>query len=158
MVILEAVEANENSAIKYLDFSVSCYPLASLPRLTTIHGFNFSDCMIIFLFTNFQNMLVKTEFATIEERLKEQRKLRIKHEGILPEMHPKNGTYARLSAFRRDPIETFKKYAEFSGVNLHDVFNGGHRLRLDANEFKDLIRVKNNVQLILVVHITTYIT
>lgn len=55
-------------------------------------------------------------------------------------MHPKNGTYARLSAFRRDPIETFKKYAEFSGVNLHDVFNGGHRLRLDANEFKDLIR------------------
>lgn len=91
--------------------------------------------------TNFQNMLVKTEFATIEERLKEQRKLRIKHEGILPEMHPKNGTYARLSAFRRDPIETFKKYAEFSGVNLHDVFNGGHRLRLDANEFKDLIRV-----------------
>lgn len=142
MVILEAVEANENSAIKYLDFSVSCYPLALLPRLTTIHGFSFSDCMIIFLFTNFQNMLVKTEFATIEERLKEQRKLRIKHEGILPEMHPKNGTYARLSAFRRDPIETFKKYAEFSGVNLHDVFNGGHRLRLDANEFKDLIRVK----------------
>lgn len=107
-------------------------------------------------------MLVKTEFATIEERLKEQRKLRIKHEGILPEMHPKNGTYARLSAFRRDPIETFKKYAEFSGVNLHDVFNGGHRLRLDANEFKDLIKVKKSSTIEIVgsymYHMTTYIT
>jgi hypothetical protein len=85
-------------------------------------------------------MLVKAEFATIEDKLREQRNLKIKHEGILPEIHPKNGTYARLSAFRRDPIETFKKYAEYAGVNLHDVFNGGHRLRLDANEFKDLIK------------------
>lgn len=89
-------------------------------------------------------MLVKAEFAAIEEKLREQRNLKIKHEGILPEMHPKNGTYARLSAFRRDPIETFRKYAEFSGVNLFDVFNGGHRLQIDANEFRDLIRVIMN--------------
>lgn len=57
MVILEAVEANENSAIKYLDFSVSCYPLALLPRLTTIHGFSFSDCIIIFCLLTFRTCL-----------------------------------------------------------------------------------------------------
>ncbi|XP_061191625.1 leucine-rich repeat-containing protein 74B-like [Saccostrea echinata] len=127
----------ENDALQYL--KVGNNPFEGEGAMLILEAVDSNENSAI-KYLDFSNMLVKAEFATIEDRLREQRNLKIKHEGILPEMHPKNGTYARLSAFRRDPIETFKKYAEFSGVNLHDVFNGGHRLRLDAAEFKDLIK------------------
>ena len=89
----------------------------------------------------FQNMLVKNDFAAIERRLFDTRDIKVAHEGVLPEIHPKNGNYARLSAFRRDPVETFKKYAEFSGVNLESVFNVKRKVKIDSEEFKTLIKV-----------------
>lgn len=106
-VIIEAIDLNECSAIKHLDFS---------------------------------NIMVKIEFDKIQQRLKKERDMVIVNEGVLPEIHPKNGTYARLSAFRRDPIETFKKYAEFSGVKLTDIFNSGDHVRINASEFKTLVK------------------
>jgi len=85
--------------------------------------------------------MVKIEFAEVENRLKESRELTVVNEGVLPEMHPKNGNYARLSAFRRDPIETFKKYAEFSGVKLEDVFNTKKKIQINVADFKALVKV-----------------
>lgn len=66
-------------------------------------------------------------------------------------MYLKNGIYVWFSVFRRDLIEIFKKYVEFLGVNFYDVFNGGYCFWFDVNEFKDFIRVKK--LLILLVYI-----
>ncbi|XP_033736021.1 leucine-rich repeat-containing protein 74B-like [Pecten maximus] len=132
-----AAGVRENDTLKTL--KIGNNPFESNGAMAILQAIDQNENSAI-TFLDFSNMMVKIEFAEIETRLAESRGLRVVNEGVLPEMHPKNGNYARLSAFRRDPIETFKKYAEFSGVVLEEVFNCKHKVKIDASEFKTLIK------------------
>lgn len=77
----------------------------------------------------------------MQDKLLLKRKMKIINEGVLPDTQTDPHTFAKMVAYRRDPIEAFKRHAFDCGVNLSDVFNADNDLKLTAVEFKDLIKV-----------------
>jgi hypothetical protein len=85
--------------------------------------------------------MVKLEFKKMQDKLFLERKMKIINEGVLPDTQTDPETFARMTAYRRDPIEAFKRHAFDCGVNLSDVFSADKDLKLTIAEFKDLIKV-----------------
>ncbi|CAC5387975.1 unnamed protein product [Mytilus coruscus] len=89
---------------------------------------------------DFSNIMVKIEFKKIQDRLMTERNMKITNEGVLPDTQTDPETFAKLTAFRKDPIEAFKRHVYNCGVNLCDVFNVDNDLKLSVVDFKDLIK------------------
>ena len=96
---------------------------------------------LIFILSILQNIMVKLEFKKMQDKLFLERKMKIINEGVLPDTQTDPETFARMTAYRRDPIEAFKRHAFDCGVNLSDVFSADKDLKLTIVEFKDLIKV-----------------
>ena len=86
--------------------------------------------------------MVKLEFKKIQDKLELERKMKIINEGVLPDTQTDPETFAKMTAFRRDPVEAFKCHCTKCGINLCDVFNADRDQRLTVPEFKDLLQVK----------------
>ena len=85
--------------------------------------------------------MVKIDFAKLQLKLQEERDIKIINEGVIPEFT--RTTSARLTAFRLDPIRTFKMYAESAGVELRKLFDEllDEEFSVDLKEFKNRIKV-----------------
>jgi hypothetical protein len=51
--------------------------------------------------------MVKLEFKKMQDKLFLERKMKIINEGVLPDTQTDPETFARMTAYRRDPIEAF---------------------------------------------------
>lgn len=78
-----------------------------------------------------------------------ERNMKITNEGVLPDTQTNPETFAKMTAFRKDPIEAFKSHVYNCGVNMCDVFNVDNDLKLSVVDFKDLIKVRFNNRKVL---------
>lgn len=89
---------------------------------------------------DFSNIMVKMDFAKLQCRLQDERGMRIINEGVIPEFARTNS--ARHTAFRVDPIGTFKHNAERAEVDLGELLGPylDEEYSIDIKEFKTLIK------------------
>ncbi|XP_045162889.1 leucine-rich repeat-containing protein 74A-like [Mercenaria mercenaria] len=89
---------------------------------------------------DFSNIMVKMNFAKLQCRLQDERGMKIINEGVIPEFARTNS--ARLTAFRVDPIGTFKNNAERADVDLGELLVPylDEEYSLDIKEFKTIIK------------------
>ena len=85
--------------------------------------------------------MVKIDFVKLQLKLQEERNIDIISEGVIPEFTRTNS--ARLTAFRLDPIKTFKSYLEHSGIDLETIFSDvlDEEFSIDIKEFKKRVKV-----------------
>lgn len=88
-----------------------------------------------------QNVMVKIDFKKMQDKLVSERNMIIINEGVLPDTHTDPETFAKHTAFRKNPIHAFRCYAFEAGVNLHNVFNTENDITLTIKDFKDLLKV-----------------
>ena len=87
--------------------------------------------------------MVKINFVKLQIKLQEERNIEIISEGVIPEFTRTNS--ARLSAFRSDPIRTFKTYLEHSGIDLENILSDvlDEEFSIDIKEFKKRVKVSS---------------
>lgn len=91
-------------------------------------------------YLDFSNIMVKMNFAKLQCRLQDERGMKIINEGVIPEFARTNS--ARLTAFRVDPIGTFKNNADRAGVDLGELLVPylDEEYSVDIKEFKTIIK------------------
>ncbi|XP_060595801.1 leucine-rich repeat-containing protein 74A-like [Ruditapes philippinarum] len=89
---------------------------------------------------DFSNIMVKMNFAKLQCRLQDERGMKIINEGVIPEFARTNS--ARLTAFRIDPIGTFKHNAGRADVDLGELLVPylDEEYTIDIKEFKTIIK------------------
>ena len=85
--------------------------------------------------------MVKIDFAKLQLKMQEEKNIRIINDGVIPQYT--RTTSARLTAFRLDPIKTFKMYAESAEVELRTLFSDilDDECSVDLKEFKNRLKV-----------------
>lgn len=101
----------------------------------------FTFSLITFSIFFFKNIMVKIDFKKIQDKLVGEKNMTVIHEGVLPDTQTDPETFAKLTAFRKNPIHAFKCYAFDAGVNLQNVFNADNDINLTVKDFKDLLKV-----------------
>ena len=88
--------------------------------------------------------MVKIDFAKLQVKLQEERNIKIINEGVIPEFRRTNS--ARLTAFRLDPIRSFKNYIESAEIDPQNLFGDilDEEFSVDIKEFKKRIKVCGN--------------
>lgn len=89
---------------------------------------------------DFSNIMVKIDFAKLQLKLQDERGIKIKSEGVIPEFTRTNS--ARLTAFRLDPIRTFKMYVEQAEIDLKNLLSDilDEDCSIDIKEFKKRVK------------------
>lgn len=85
--------------------------------------------------------MVKIDFARLQLKLQEEKNMKIFSEGVIPEFTRTNS--ARLTAFRLDPVRTFKTNVKSAGIDLENLLSDSldDEYSIDIKEFKKRIRV-----------------
>lgn len=85
--------------------------------------------------------MVKMNVAKLQCRLQDDRAMKIINEGVIPEFARTNS--ARLTAFRVDPVGTFKSATDRAGIDLGELLVPylDEDYSADIKEFKTIIKV-----------------
>lgn len=92
---------------------------------------------------DFSNIMVKMNVAKLQCRLQDERNIKIINEGVIPEFARTNS--ARHTAFRVDPIGTFKHNVERANVDLGELLVPflDEEYSVDIKEFRTIIKNAN---------------
>lgn len=89
---------------------------------------------------DFSNIMVKISFAKLQVKMQDERGIRVVNEGVIPEFTRTNS--ARQSAFRVDPVGTFKAYAVSADVDLKAILTPilDEDYSADTKQFKAAVK------------------
>ncbi|KAH3846843.1 hypothetical protein DPMN_089149 [Dreissena polymorpha] len=127
----------DNDTLKVL--KIGSNPFDSEGAMVILEAVDVNDSCVLKLL-DFSNIMVKMNFAKLQFRLQDERDIKVVNEGVIPEFCRTSS--ARHTAFRVDPVGTFKANADKAEVDLGEILvpfvDGDYTL--DIKDFKTIIK------------------